>query len=71
MVVDILHAELEGRGNIRLQRGLEPVRKRSADLLRADQVELAGAALGRGEFLGERAGDFILAQTGISDTDAS
>ena len=40
MLVDVLHAQLEGRGDARLQRRLQAIGKAAADVLRADQVEL-------------------------------
>ena len=46
--VDILDAQLERRDRPAAERRLEPVGKRAADILRADQIELARlGALGR------------------------
>ncbi len=50
MLIDVLHPKLEGGGNPWLERCPQPVRKCSADVLRADQIELRRfGALGRRE----------------------
>jgi len=42
VAVDALNAQLEGRDGPTGQRRPQPVRKRTTNLLRTDQVELAG-----------------------------
>ena len=70
MLVDVLDAQLEGRRDAGLDRGLEPVRKRAADVLRTDQVELRRLRpLGGGKSIGIELG-LVHGQAGTFAVDA-
>jgi hypothetical protein len=69
--VNILDPQLKGGGDAGLERGLQPVGKTSADLLRADQIELARPALRRPERIRKLLSDLVQVQTGPRATEAS
>lgn len=71
MLVNMLHAKLERGRKARLKSGLQAVRKRAANLLRADEVKLAGSMPARSKVAGKFARDVIQGQAGTSLTDAS
>ena len=71
MFVHILDPQLERRGDPRLERGLEPVRKGTADLLRADQVQLRGIGPLAWRESDRIEVDVVQGQAGIVVTDAS
>ena len=72
MLVDILDPQLEGGRDARLERGLQPVGEGPADVLRADQVELARLRpLGRRESPSDRTSCFVQGQAGTLRVDAA
>jgi hypothetical protein len=71
VLLDILDAKLERCGESGLERRLQPVGKAVADLLRADQIELARAALARSEGVSELPRDFVRSQAGTFSVEAS
>ena len=71
MLAHVLNADLEGRSNSWFERCLQEIGKCTADLLRADQVQLRRFAP-----LGRREVDrvelvFVQGQAGTSETEAS
>ena len=71
MLLDILHADLEGRGDARLARGLQAIRERATDILRTDQIQLRRRRpVRRREVDGIELG-FVQGQAGTFAVDAS
>ena len=71
MHFDVLGAKLESRGKAGFKRCFQPVSEASADILRADQIELARPPLLRSEGLREFVGDLVQRQAVTFSVDAS
>lgn len=71
LVIDAFHAELEGACKSRLERSLQALRKGAADLLRADEIELARLGFATSKVGRELVRKIVQSQAGTSLTDAS